>query len=140
MTSWWHRDITLGDKGRDVAVAQRILGVPATGIFDERFETMVRGKQKAAKLPTTGKVDKETANAIGERATAGMTPDWYLREFDVMDTGEDCKVVNDLLDLASEGNLYSPNSEAAVRRLQSEHGLPTNGRVDETLAVILGDA
>lgn len=50
--------------GFDVQEAQRILGVPETGKWDQASTTAVQAYQRAASLPATGDLDAATWKAL----------------------------------------------------------------------------
>ena len=136
--SWYHRALTLGIVGPDVALVQRKLRACRTGIYDTETASRVKGVQFADKLPVTGVVDAATAEAIGESCRAGVVPDWYHHELGLWSEGEDVHRLRELLGLHAHGR-FDQDAEAAVRRFQSAHHLPLTGRVCEADAVALGD-
>lgn len=119
--SWFWRDLELGDTGDDVRVVQRRLQATVTGEYGDDTAARVRGVQRRHGLPQTGAVDLDTANAIGEKESAGQLPSWW-------GSPEQDEIV-----------MLIVGDDNAVRRLQSAEGLPTTGIVDEALAVILAD-
>lgn len=124
---WFYRDLSLGDTGDDVLIVQRKLAAPQTGVFDEDTAARVRGVQKMARKKQTGVVDAGTAEAIGEKATAGLMPEWF---------GTDAQEqrVRDLLGLS----MLEPLGEALLR-YQSENGLVLSGEADEPTVRLLAD-
>ena len=136
--SWYHRALTLGMVGPDVALVQRKLRACRTGVYDTETASRVKGVQFADKLPVTGVVDAATAEVIGESCRAGLTPDWFSRELGLWSEGDDVQRLRELLGFPDYGRFDQP-VEAAVRRFQSAHHLPLTGRVCEADAVALGD-
>ena len=136
--SWYHRALTLGMVGPDVALVQRKLRACRTGVYDTETASRVKGVQFADKLPTTGVVDAVTAEVIGESCRVGITPDWFGRELALWSEGDDVQRLRELLGFPDYGRFDEP-VEAAVRRFQSAHHLPLTGRVCEADAVALGD-
>ena len=136
--AWWTRTIEAKDTGADVAVVQRRLGAYQTGEYDEQTQQLVRGLQKAKGLEVTGSVDKETAIAVGERKRKGLTPGWFTRTIRLWDEGDDVREARKALGFTNGDNRHDPDSEAAVRRYQSEHGLALTGEIDEGIAKAIG--
>lgn len=124
---WFYRDLSLGDTGDDVLIVQRRLVAPLTGVFDDDTAARVRGVQKMARKKQTGVVDAATAEAIGEKATAGQMPEWF-------GTDRADQRVRDLLGLS----MLEPLGEALLR-YQSENGLDLSGELDEPTARLLAD-
>ena len=70
--------VRLGSRASSLAVAQKALGVPRSGVFDERTRTAVRGYQAAHDLPRTGALDTTTwaslvPGSVSSSTAAGMT-------------------------------------------------------------------
>lgn len=132
MTSWFSRDLEVGDSGPDVEVVQRRLGATVTGLFDAETVSYVRGLQRLKGLPVTGEVDERTADAIGEPARVGLLPTWYHRPLKRGDSGEDVAALARYL--GENGPSYGPDLELAVRRFQSQHMIHPTGLFDEETA------
>jgi peptidoglycan hydrolase-like protein with peptidoglycan-binding domain len=65
---WWTREIDLWEEGEDVRELRVILGLgDRDNRYDPDAEALVRQFQSAHHLPISGKVDIDTARAIGER-------------------------------------------------------------------------
>ena len=135
--SWYRRELDLGATGEDVRIVQRRLGAPVTGIYDEDTMAYVRGLQRLKGLPMSGKTDNATADAVGEKARAGMLPEWYSRPLHMWDEGDDVRELRLALGFTNGDNRYDPDLELAVRRFQSEHELTPSGRIDEETALKL---
>ena len=139
MASWYSRILTLGMVGDDVLLVQRKLRASnISGTYDAETASRVRGLQFADKLPVTGMVDTNTADAIGESVRLGLTPDWFTRDMAVGSTGRAVTRLRSLLG-QPDGDLYDDTLEAAVRRFQSAHHLPLTGRMRKEDAITLGD-
>jgi peptidoglycan hydrolase-like protein with peptidoglycan-binding domain len=139
MASWYSRILTVGMVGADVELVQRKLRASnISGLYDAETASRVRGLQFADKLPVTGMVDTNTADAIGESIRLGMIPDWFNRDMTVGCTGDDVTRLRVLLGLPG-GDRYDAPVEAAVRRFQSARHLPLTGRLSKEDAVTLGD-
>lgn len=137
---WYHRDLEEGDTGNDVTHVQAILGLPQTGIYDDTTASFIRGLQRKAGLRMSGKVDKKTAGKLGDRSTKDLTPKWFSRDIKLRDTiGDDVVKANELLGTPDEGNVLTAESESAVRRIQSEHGLTVTGVIDAETARLIGE-
>jgi len=135
---WYDHELEVGDRHRSVAVVQRKLGIPITGIYDQTTAAVVRGFQMARKLKKTGTVNVPTAASLGDRATRGLTPEWWRRPLQLWDTGDDCKALNAALNLPPTDR-FTPDTEAAIRRYQSSNNLPVTGMCHEEIAKMLGD-
>lgn len=135
---WYEKELQPGDKHRSVAIVQRKLGIPITGVFDQTTAAVVRGFQMARKIKKTGTVNVPTAVALGDRATKGLTPEWWRRPLQLWDTGKDCEALNAVLNLPPTDR-FTPDTEAAIRRWQSARNLPVTGVCHEEIAKILGD-
>lgn len=106
-------------------VLQTLLGAPLTGVMDDDTTARLRGAQRAFQALPDGVCDLPTAVRIGDRATAGMVPDWWPdRADEVLPSRLGCRF----------GDL-----PAAVRRFQSQHRIPPTGVVDEATAIAIGD-
>jgi peptidoglycan hydrolase-like protein with peptidoglycan-binding domain len=138
MASWFHRELELGCTGADVDLVRRKLNAPAGAGYDADLEARVRGVQRKYGLPVTGRVDSDTADAIGEPARMGLTPEWFRRPLAAGDHGDDVEHLSTMLGLPAT-TAFSPEIEAAVRRLQSELRMTPTGVVDEAVAVAIGD-
>lgn len=136
--SWWHREIDIGDRGRDVEIVRRLIAAPAHDTFEEADAVDIRGIQKTHDLPVTGTVDAATAEVLGEPADAGLLPTWYTRRLALWECGPDVRRVRELLEL-NDDDRFDPDTEAAVRRLQSAHALPLTGEIGEDEALLLGE-
>ena len=115
--AWYYRHLVEDDQGDDVLIVQRKIGAPMTGVLDTTTMSRVRGLQRAHGLPETGEVGGRTAWLIGDKASAGLPPEWF-----------------------SAGNpppgMRDPD---AVRRFQSSVGLQPTGVIDRDTAVALAD-
>jgi hypothetical protein len=68
----------------------------------------------------------------------GLTPEWFRRPLAAGDHGDDVEHLSTMLGLPAT-TAFSPEIEAAVRRLQSELRMTPTGVVDEAVAVAIGD-
>ena len=138
ITSWYHRVLHEGLEGRDVRIVQRKVGATPDGHFGPVTEQRVRSFQKAHGLHEDGHVGPRTAERIGEAATHGQVPEWYHRSLHVGEHGEDVKAVQEICHVARDG-IFGKDTEQAVRRFQSAHGLNVTGRVTRKDAIKMGD-
>jgi len=122
--TWFVRSVRIGDKGPDVSVIQRLLGLIPDGVFGISTQMVVRGFQRGVGLPLTGIVDDETAIALGPRSTDGIVPEWFIKD---IHPGE----------LEYDIVLHIFGDEAGLRRFQGNHGRPPTGVVDETTARLI---
>lgn len=65
------------------------------------------------------------------------TPSWYKRPLRRGDSGSDVKAMQVRLKLTADGK-FGPKTEAAVKYVQSRHGLKTTGVVDVNTAKAIG--
>lgn len=136
--TWWRREIDVGDRGRDVEIVRRLISAPPSDTYEEDDAVAIRGIQKTNDLPVTGTVDEQTAEVLGEPADADLMPTWFTRTLALWDEGPDVRRARQLLELPDDDR-YDPDAEAAVRRLQSAHGLDLTGELGEPEAFILGE-
>lgn len=124
--TWWHRPIADGDKGRDVAIVQRKLGLLPTGDADPVLAITLRGFQKGVGVPQTGVVDEPTAVALGEQEGFGLLPAWW-----------DGPVYPESDQYLHALRLLGATDVAGVKRFQGNHHIPPTGVIDETTARLL---
>lgn len=134
---WYRRVIQEGDTGPDVVIVRRKLGLVPDGPFDRSVIERVRGMTN----DKTAIVDEVVATLIGESEAnkAGLLPEWFVRPLERHDIGEDVRALRRILDVWDD-NRFEHDLEDAVRRFQSAHDLVPDGKVDERLARLLGDA
>lgn len=119
-TPTWYRAPEHPQRSQAVAVAQRMLGLRATGDEDETFELTLTGFRVARNYrvePGAGVLTERDAQELGERRGAGYTPEWFAG---------DGPYEHYATHLAPHGITGEP----ALRRFQSENMLPTTGLVD----------
>jgi len=135
--AWYRREIKEGDEGPDVRIVRRKLRLDPDGPYDKQVMELVRGKGSKR-----GTVTKEVAESLGEAAAtaAGLCPTWFRRPLALWDQGEDVRSLRLALGLGGRDDRYDPDCEKAVRRLQSANRLETTGKVDEGLAIMIGEA
>lgn len=124
---WWSRPIVEGDTGRDVAIVQRKLGLLPTGTADASLPLVIRGFQKALRLPPTGVVDEATAAELGELEGFGLLPLWFTHP--AVNPGD--PAYQHALDLLGATGVDG------LKRFQGNHKLPPTGVVDATTARLL---
>lgn len=137
---WYTRPLTLGDRGEDVAIVQRKVGAPVTGVYDEETAARIRGVQMSNDFEPSEYLEEEVAELLGESATQGLVPEWYAGELNLNDHSPAVCAVRCRLGVPNkQHDRYDADVEAAVRRFQSGHGLPVTGVVDEATAIELGE-
>lgn len=136
---WFHREITIGDEGPDVLVVQRKVDAPMSGKYDSETSARVRGVQKKRGLKQSGKVDKATAEELGEKAGSGQKPEWFDGDCRPGCSGPCVAQVRILLGQPNLPVDFDQDLEDAVRRFQSENDLKVTGVVDDTTATLLAD-
>lgn len=137
--SWYHREIGLGDYGADVNIVRRKLGFPP-GQYTREVSRLITGLCSRHGIAVLEEVTPEVAVLLGETeaASAGLTPEWYVREIGPGDTGHDVSSLRQILGLPA-GDVFDRACDNAVRRFQSGCGVNPTGRVDDDLARLLGD-
>lgn len=138
--TWYRRRISLGDEGPDVRIVRRKLGLNPDGPFDRVASERIRGLAKAKGIKPTGDVTADVAAELGEAATADLAPEWFQRELELWQEGEDVRALRLLMGLDYRDNRFDPDLEAKVRQFQSQHQIMPNGRVSEDLAKLIGEA
>jgi hypothetical protein len=135
--SWYRRVIQEGDTGPDVQIVRRKLGLHPDGPFDRTVIERIKGLMPKDK---TEVLDEVIAELLGETAAtaAGVAPEWFTRPLERHDVGEDVRVLRQRLGVADD-NRFEHDCEDAVRRFQSARDLPLTGKVDEELALLIGD-
>lgn len=134
---WYRRVIQMGDTGPDVRIVRRKLGLIPDGPFDRAAIERIRGMTN----DKTDVVDEVIATLLGESEAnkAGLTPEWFTRPLERHDIGEDVRALRAILGVWDD-NRFEHDLEDAVRRFQSARGLLPDGKVNEELARLLGDA
>ena len=124
--SWWWRPIGKDTEGGDRLVLCGRLGVPAAVSWDmvaDRIGTL----QHQHGLPTTGVVDEATSLAVGEPSGGLPVPDWWDGvPLSDGDAGFGVRMLQQLLGV-EEDAVFGTSTEAAVRRLQGQYGIPVTG-------------
>lgn len=136
---WFRRELTLGDEGHDVMIVQRKVDATMSGKYDDETAARVRGVQKKKGLKQSGRVDAATAEELGEKPGAGLTPDWFDGDCRPGCSGPCVAQVRILLGQPNLPVDFDRDLEDAVRRFQSENELDVTGVVDEQTAVVLAD-
>ena len=121
------RILSRGDTGPDVVRLQRLLGIPADGIFGPQTDRAVRSFQRAHHLLVDGEVGPKTRAALarntgGDHATRG---DGILR---LHDRGTAVQRLQRRLGIPADG-IFGPQTLRAVKRFQAVHHLLVDGQV-----------
>jgi cell wall-associated NlpC family hydrolase len=122
-----HRVLRLGDHGKLVRRLQRLLHVPADGIFGRETRHAVRAFQRRHHLLADGQAGPHTWRALlrGSGARHRRSDDGILR---LGDRGADVAHVQRMLHIRAKG-LYDRRTYLAVRRFQRSHRLTVDGEV-----------
>lgn len=130
---WFTRPLQLGDRGGDVRVVRRKLGLPDGNEMDDATVAHLLGATGQAV------VTEEVAELFGESAAdaAELTPEWFTRPLRVGDYGSDVDVLRGKLGLPA--GIFDWKCDAAVRRVQSAARITPTGVVDAEVARIIGD-
>ena len=124
--TWYRRPLKAGDRGNDVLIVQRLLGLPLSGVLDEPTRIIVRGLQRQLRLPATGDVEELTAVALGEQEGFGLLPEWWTGDVGPGDPQWDYAL-----------ELIGAEDVDGLRRFQGNHRLPPTGVVDEETARLI---
>ena len=136
--AWYTRVLSKGMSGDDVKVVQRKVQAADDGVFGPNTEGKVRGWQKVHGLDPDGVVGPKTAAALGNAAAYGQVPSWYKDVLSKGSKGTVVKIVQGKVGVKTDGD-FGPNTDSAVRRFQSAHGLTVDGLVGENTAKEMGE-
>jgi NlpC/P60 family/Putative peptidoglycan binding domain len=122
-----HQVLRIGDHGTLVRRLQRLLHVPADGVFGRRTRHAVRTFQRRHHLLADGQVGPHTWRALLRRSGAARhrVDDGILR---LGDRGAGVARVQHMLHVRVNG-LYDRRTYLAVRRFQRSHRLTVDGEV-----------
>lgn len=137
--AWWTRELDEDDRGDDVLIVQRKLGVPLTGVMDTTTMARIRGFQRKHGLQETGTMTKKTAAKVGDKASRGSAPEWFVRDLSEGDTGLDVSALRIAIGQPNLPDYFDNNLADAVRRFQSSVKIKPSGKVDKATAVALAD-
>lgn len=158
--------LTEGDYGSVIEIAQRALGVQATGYFGPKTKAAVASFQEANGLPATGMIAEYTWTALGtealaEAVTASASPEGFVNSrpaagetsatatrsarrtaeppvLEETDSGDSVAVVQRALGVRPASGYFGPVTAKAVRRFQADNGIPTTGVVAQYTWAALG--
>lgn len=134
---WFKREFGLGDSGGDVTIVQRKLMDEYSGTYTHDTAALVRGFQIARGLEVTGRVDEATAEQLGDVPGGDVTPEWFKRDLALWDNGDDVKVLRKMLGIDNGDDRFDPDLESLVRQFQSSQQIAPDGKVNESLAILL---
>jgi cell wall-associated NlpC family hydrolase len=118
------RILRLHSSGPDVVHLQRLLGVPADGVFGHQTLQAVRRFQRESGLLVDGQVGPITWAAL-ERQNRGRPGEQIL---EVGSEGAAVAAVQRRLEIPADG-IFGPVTLAAVESFQRTHGLVVDGQV-----------
>jgi peptidoglycan hydrolase-like protein with peptidoglycan-binding domain len=121
--------LTTGSTGRQVRLLQQALHIKVDGIYGPETEMAVRTFQASRNLTVDNIVGPKTKVALADGEPAVIASNKVHEEV----TGEtevisDVKSVQAALHVSVDGE-FGPETEAAIRRFQAEHGLHVDGIV-----------
>ncbi len=123
-----------GATSPDVALAQKVIGVTADGIFGPATKSALLDWQRRMGVPATGALDSATWDkmvALGElpaRGTSGGTTSTTHETIRRGSTGASVKELQRILGLQVDG-VFGSKTDAAVREFQKDKILEVNGIV-----------
>jgi peptidoglycan DL-endopeptidase CwlO len=118
------RILRIGDRGPDVLLLQRDLGIPGDGIFGPQTLHAVKRFQHANGLLVDGQVGPHTWGALHAQAT-GSSSEIVIR---LHDAGPAVAALQRALGIAADGE-FGPQTLHAVKQFQATHGLLVDGQV-----------
>ncbi|MDP8910108.1 MAG: peptidoglycan-binding protein [Chloroflexota bacterium] len=120
----YKRLLKLGDRGARVAQLQRLLGIPADGVFGPQTQRAVRAFQKKRGLAVDGIVGLQTWRALtsggGAKRANGL--------LELGDRGARVAQLQRLLGIPADG-VFGRQTQRAVRAFQARRGLTVDGVV-----------
>ena len=134
---WFKRVVLPGMTGPDVRVIRRKFGLVPDGPYDRTTQELVRGMARKRKVETDGEVNEDVAKELGPAADENEAPDWYERDLQQFDAGEDVRKLNSIFGINDDR--FREDTEAAIKRLQSSLGFDPHGKVDLDLARRIGN-
>ncbi len=126
------RVLALGSHGKAVKRLQRKLHVPADGAFGRRTKATLKRYQRAHGLTATGRVDVQTAQALGLRTGATVRGPRAVSL-----TPDQVEQVQTALGVDADGE-WGPASAKALKAFEAAHGLPADGKADAQVLQQLG--
>ena len=112
------RPVDRGDRGATVKKLQRLLGVPADGLFGKGTARALKRFQRRRGLTADGIAGPATWNALKRTATSSRTAS----------RGSSVRTLQRKLGVAADG-IFGPGTAAAVKRFQRRRGLTADGIV-----------
>jgi peptidoglycan hydrolase-like protein with peptidoglycan-binding domain len=122
--------LTTGATGRQVRLLQQALHIKVDGIYGPETEMAVRTFQAARNLEVDNIVGPKTKAALADGEPAIVASTKVREEI----TGGETATVSDIQSVQSSLHVvvdgdFGPETEAAIRRFQKEHGLHVDGIV-----------
>jgi peptidoglycan hydrolase-like protein with peptidoglycan-binding domain len=123
-----------GSEGRQVRLLQRALKVPADGVFGSQTEAALRAFQASHGLTVDGVLGSKTAAALSGRTPAVTSsapvidPAGTEEGATKRSSADPVTRLQEALHVQVDGS-FGAETEAAVKRLQSHHGLEADGVV-----------
>ncbi|WP_157090044.1 peptidoglycan-binding domain-containing protein [Janibacter melonis] len=128
--------LTVGAKGADVKIAQKVIGVTADGAFGPATQAALRRWQSAQSIPVTGALDARTWQrmvALGDVPPRGgmeSLAKYFKTALRLGSSGEAVKAAQKKLGVSADG-AYGEKTAAAVRAFQRKMTLRVDGIVGE---------
>jgi cell wall-associated NlpC family hydrolase len=138
-----------GATGAGVRTLQQALGVTADGVFGPKTERAVKAYQANHGLPATGHVGPLTTQALGlggdgsgaVRSSAGTSTDATsgagAAGNAVALSPDQAKAMQRALGVTADG-VIGPQTKAALRAYEAQHGLPADGVPDAEVLQAIG--
>jgi hypothetical protein len=137
------KTVERGDRGPTVRKLQRLLGLPADGVFGKGTLRAVKRFQRRRGMDADGVAGPATWAALKRgRASASASASTRSRSRSrggarVQTRGGSVRLLQRRLGIAADG-VYGPATARAVKRFQRRHGLPADGIVGPATWSALG--
>lgn len=134
-------NLSRGSSGAQVRALQSALGITADGIFGPQTQAAVRAYQSAHGIPSTGVVGPLTTKALGLSGAGAprtaTTSEDATGPAAVSLTPAATRAMQKALGVTADGQI-GPQTRAALKAYEANHGLPADGQPDADSLKALG--